>query len=663
VISRQRLAAFFLSVLVGACFFLAPAAALAQSSLTGQWTKLTNLPFVPIHNILLPDGKVMIWGKDLRQGLWDPLTQTVSVLPNPGYDLFCAGHTYLGDGRLFIPGGHIQDYAGLANASIYNPATNTWAAVPDMHAGRWYPTATTLANGDVVVIGGQIDTIRGLNSVPEVYQAATNTWRELTNAPLNQDLYPMMLLAPNGKVIEAGPTPLTRWLDPSGTGQWSIVGWRKHEASKQYGSAVMYDEGKALLVGGGDPPTATAEVIDLNVPAPEWRVVAPMLNARRHMHATLLPDGTVLATGGTYGPGSNNPNTPVFAAELWNPATETWTTMASASVPRLYHSSALLLPDGRVLITGGDESDGGTNYPDVEVYSPPYLFKGKRPTMSGVPASIGWGQQFSVQSPDAAGIAKVTLIRLAATTHSFDQSQRLNTLQFTPRAGVSGMLDITAPAHGNVAPPGLYMLFIVNGKGVPSMGSVVKVGAATTPPPPAPAPAPALSSLSPSSATAGGPAFTLTVNGSNFVTGAAVRWNGAPRATTFVSSSQVKGTITSADIAAAGTAQVSVANPDGAVSGTLSFTIAAGPAVPMYSLTVARDGNAASRGTVTSNPAGIDCGDTCSASFAKDGTVTLTASTRGNAVFAGWSGACTGTGACTLTMDGNKSVTATFNRR
>jgi len=199
------------------------------------------------------------------------------------------------------------------------------------------------------------------------------------------------------------------------------------------------------------------------------------------------------------------------------------------------------------------------------------------------------------------------------------------------------------------------MLFIVNGNGVPSIGSILKVGATATPP------APALSSLSPSSATAGGPAFTLTVNGSNFVSGAAVRWNGAARATTFVNSTQVKGTITSADIAAAGTAQVSVLNPDGGASGVLPFTIA--PAVPTYSLTVARAGTAATRGTITSSPAGISCGSTCNASFPQGGTVTLTVKTTGNGVFAGWSGACSGSGTCTLTMDGNKSVTATIDRR
>jgi hypothetical protein len=190
----------------------------------------------------------------------------------------------------------------------------------------------------------------------------------------------------------------------------------------------MYAAGKILVVGGGDPPTATAEVIDLTAAQPAWRSVASMSVARRHLNTTLLPDGTVLVTGGSYGSGFDNRTTPVYTAELWDPATEKWTMLSSASVGRFYHSSTVLLPDGRVLSTGGE------NVTDVEVFSPPYLFKGgTRPTMSGVPAAVGYGQKFTIQSPDAMSIAKVTLIRLPSVTHAFNQNQRLNVLQFTGR--------------------------------------------------------------------------------------------------------------------------------------------------------------------------------------------------------------------------------------
>lgn len=643
--SRTRFFSGLLSCLVGAWCLLAPIAANAQASSTGQWTKLINLPAIPVHDQLLPNGKVMMWGRVATGDLmtWDPATQAVATIPGTAYDLFCAGHSFLSDGRLLVPGGHIVDFVGLAKASVYDPATNTWTRAPDMNAGRWYPTVTPLANGDALVVAGQIDTTVGMNTLPQVYQAATNTWRDLTGAQLDQPTYPMMFLAPNGKVIDVAPTRFTRYLDTTGTGAWIWVGTRIG-VWRDYGSAVLYGDGKILVAGGGDPPTATAEVINLNVATPAWRAVASMSVARRHLNLTLLPDGTVLATGGTSGAGHNNPTAPVFAAQLWNPATEAWTTLASATVPRLYHSSALLLPDGRVLTTGGD------GYTDVEVFSPPYLFKGARPAISAAPASIGYGQQFTVASPEASGIAKVTMIRIASVTHAFDQSQRINLLPFTVGTGA---LNVTAPANGNLAPPGHYMLFIVNGNGVPSVGSIVQVGAGAPVPP-----GPALSSIAPSSATVGGPAFTLTVNGSNFVSGATVRWNGAARSTTFVSSTQVRAAIPAGDIAAAGTAQVSVANPSGSATGTLPFTIA-----PRFQLTVTRNGNAASRGTIISAPGGINCGSTCNAAFAVGATVTLSMTTSGNGVFAGWGGACSGTGTCTVTMNGNTAVTATINRR
>src|SRR4030095_15547887 len=151
------------------------------------------------------------------------------------------------------------------------------------------------------------------------------------------------------------PPQSTRYLDTAGTGAWSFVADRNFGTYRGYGSAVMYADGKILVLGGGDPPTNTAEVIDLNEqPSPTWRSVAPMSIARRQVNATLLPDGTVLVTGGTSGPGFNDPNTPVYLAELWDPVTKSFRPLASATVPRLYHSAAVLLPDGRVLSTGGN---------------------------------------------------------------------------------------------------------------------------------------------------------------------------------------------------------------------------------------------------------------------------------------------------------------------
>ena len=268
----------------------------------------------------------------------------------------------------------------------------------------------------------------------------------------------------------------------------------------------------------------------------------------------------MLVTGGTSGPGFNNPTTPVFEAEMWDPTTEAWTTMAAAQVPRLYHSVAVLLPDGRIF------SAGGNGYTQVEIYEPPYLFKGARPTITLAPASVSHGQTFFVETPQAADIAAVTWIRLPSVTHAFNQNQRINRLGFSQ---TTGGLNVTAPQSPNLAPPGHYMLFILNSNGVPSIAKIVRIDVADS--------TPILTSLAPTSTPAGGAGFTLTVNGSNFVGTSQVRWNGAARTTTFVNAGQVTAAIPASDIVTQGSAQVTVVNPapGGASSDVLSFTISA----------------------------------------------------------------------------------------
>jgi hypothetical protein len=161
----------------------------------------------------------------------------------------------------------------------------------------------------------------------------------------------------------------------------------------------------------------------------------------------------------------------ILPAELWSPDTETWRIVASMHGPRLYHSLALLMPDGRVWISGGgriDDLTAPTDQFNNEFYSPPYLFKGARPTITSAPAVLQAGHQFTVQTPDAASIAKVSLMRFGAVTHTFNTGQRLRPLAFTVGAG---SLTVTAPTN-NLAAPGNYLLFIVNTNGVPSVAAV-----------------------------------------------------------------------------------------------------------------------------------------------------------------------------------------------
>jgi len=247
----------------------------------------------------------------------------------------------------------------------------------------------------------------------------------------------------------------------------------------------MYSPGKVLILGGGPGkgpnydqpvgnPTATAEIIDLNVATPRWRYVSPMRYARRYPNATILPDGKVLVTGGTASPDWNNATDPVLATEMWDPVTGTWSTMASMDVPRALHSTAVLLPDGRVLSVGSGQPPATADRDryEAEIYSPPYLFKGARPTIASAPMSVRYGQVFSVKTPNAERIQQVTLVRLSSVTHAFNQNQRFNRLQFTR---TSGELKVLIPTNRNRCPPGHYMLFLLNEKGVPSVARIIQV--------------------------------------------------------------------------------------------------------------------------------------------------------------------------------------------
>ncbi len=438
----------------------------------GEWSSVVPSPLVATHMHLLPDGLVLMFGNKSLPRLWDAATGKFTTLPTPA-NVFCSGHTFLPDGRLLVTGGHITDSHGLPAATLFDYRTKSWTHGPAMAKGRWYPTATTLANGEVLTVAGTDED--GLTvTVPEVWTAG-DTWRQLTTASRTQPYYPRMFVAPNGRVYDVGPSQTLRSLNPTGTGSWSTTA-ASSQTYRDYGSAVMYQPGKVLIVGGGgldsnSAPTATAEVMDLRQASPSWRPVQSMQYRRRHLNATLLPTGEVLVTGGTSAAGFNNPAGSVHAAELWNPDTEQWTTLSSNQVDRVYHSTTLLLPDGRVLHSGSGQSRAPDQL-NYEIFSPPYLFKGARPSISSAPVTAGYGQTFAVGTPDAGSITKVSLIRLGSVTHAFDQNQRFNQLAFTRTS--DGLL-VTAPSGGSLAPPGHYMLFILDGSGVPSVARVVRL--------------------------------------------------------------------------------------------------------------------------------------------------------------------------------------------
>ncbi|NTX34959.1 DUF1929 domain-containing protein [Myxococcus sp. CA033] len=447
---------------------LATSARAQTPAQVGRWSSVMNWPITATHLSLLPDGKVMFFGEfeegDLPPMRWDPTTGALSTFASPSYNIFCSGHSFLSNGKMLVSGGHIASHVGLDDASLFDFATNTWTRLPDMNNGRWYPTNTTLSNGDVVVTSGEIAGPGDINQIPQRFIAGTNTWRTLTSAQKNFPYYPKMFLAPNGRLFYAGSLRLSLWLDPNGNGAWTN-GPQSLFGGRNYGPAV-YMDGKVLIIGGSEPPTATVEQIDLTAATPAWQYRAAMSIRRRQHNAVLLPDGTVLVLGGSSGPGFDSADFPVYYAEVYNPATNTWTSLASNVRYRGYHSTALLLPDGRVL------SAGGRLERTAEIYSPPYLFKGARPVVTAAPTTALPASTFTITTPDAANISRVSLIALGSVTHTFDMNQRLLTLNFTRN---TGSLTVTAPANRNLAPPGYYQLFIVNNAGVPSYGRRLRI--------------------------------------------------------------------------------------------------------------------------------------------------------------------------------------------
>ena len=497
----------------------------------GQWGDPFTLLNVGIHAHVLPTGLVLMWGRRdnpqqsldtdpasaLAPGLppappatctpflWNPANGEMTHTPQPtlsdgttNANLFCSGHAFLPDGRLLVAGGHLADGHGLNQATIYDPAANTWTPTATMEDGRWYPTAIALPSGSVLALSGSFfDPTQNLvvnNVIPQIW--SNGTFSSIASIPgAALDLFPRMHLASTG-ILYMTSLVQTWSLDVSGAGTWTALpDVLKPNGLCDYAPSVLHDVDKVLFVGGGNPPTANAETIDLSQAQLAWRATDPMNFPRRQHNATVLPDGTVLVTGGTRGGGAPgtaeafndlDPGQPVHIAELWDPKTGHWTMLAAEETDRCYHSTAVLLPDGRVLSAGSGEfilnegtplqraNDPQDTHYDAQVFSPPYLFKGPQPQITSAPESVQYGDTFEVGTAQPEQIAAISLIRLSSVTHSFNAGQRIN---FLPSQIAGGTLTATAPPNANVCPPGHYMLFIVNLQGVPSVAKIIQVAA------------------------------------------------------------------------------------------------------------------------------------------------------------------------------------------
>jgi hypothetical protein len=464
--------------------------AMAQASGQGQWQTLANtMPINPVHAALLHNGKVLIvsgsgnlpTNGNLQAAIFDPATGTVTSQP-VNWDMFCNGMVVLPDGRAFVNSGTLQydPFHGELRSAIYDSTTGQFTDVQNMAHGRWYPTVTNLSDGTLMTFSG-LDENGNTNSTVEIYTVGSG-WSPTYGSPFTPPLYPRMHLLPSGKVFYSGATTGSRYFDPVAHTWSSVVATTNYNGTRTYGTSVLLPLTPAnnykpvvMILGGGNPSTNTTELIDLSAATPKWAFGPNMSQPRIEMNATILPNGKVIAVGGSLN--DEDTGTASLNADLYDPASNTFSSAGQNGYARLYHSNSLLLPDATVLFIGGNPARG-TYEPHIEVYSPAYLFNSDgsaatRPSITSVPTSgIGYGSVFQVQTPDAANISSAVLMRPGAPTHAFDMEQRMVGMTFS--AG-SGLLNVTAPPNSKIAPQGYYMLFLLNSAGVPSIAQFVQL--------------------------------------------------------------------------------------------------------------------------------------------------------------------------------------------
>ncbi len=464
------------------------AAAVAALSTTdpaviGEW----STPFKPATNtvgiaaVLLHTGKVLIFGgkfkavdKNTAAYIYDPVTGDGHELTTPAA-IFCGSVTQLSDGRVLSVGGTDKVPTGLKDVYLFDPASETWIRQPDSPLGRYYPTSTRLADGTVIITAGTQADGKTKNPNVELYSPPSaggdvGTMR-VVGPPHATAFYPRQWVMPDGNLVQVIGRKSYR-LDTS-TWQWSNLPGLP--VGNGAGSAGVLLPGaasgswKILMTGGLKSGTAltSTELFDYSNPSAGWKYGNPMPTPRSHMNLVQVPDGTAFGIGGNssglYGVGQ--PQTLAY-----NPNGDTWTNMAVQSPRRGYHSTAVLLPDGRIMSAGDTGAGGGGKL--IDFYSPPYLFQGPRPEITTAPSQVNFGASFDIGTSNAATATRAVLMAPAATTHADEMNARHVELAVSQTAG-----GFTATAPGpRVAPPGYYMLFVVTADGIPSVAKWVHIG-------------------------------------------------------------------------------------------------------------------------------------------------------------------------------------------
>ena len=451
----------------------------------GFWEDVVDLGVQAIHAIHLPvSGKILIWGYNHAQRtsapglIYDPATGATESI-QVGTAAFCAGHSHLPDGRIFISGG--LNSGGLG--TIFDPFTETFGAPIPLYGKRFYPTHTSLSDGRVFISAGT----GSRSSFPEIFDPTTETTAPVgcidlgdgryrcDQTRLRLHYYPRVALGEDDNLLMLPASrPLLAYTFDFANNLW-VPHPNADDARGRWrpAPAVYYAEGRALRAGSdtyasSNTAVGLTTVVEFDdIFNPIERTVAPMAYARNRNTLTLLADGKVLATGGKRKAPCTAGDPYVYHPELWDPVTEQWETLGPMQNTRVYHSSAILLRDGSVLSAGGE-----TKQTTSQIFRPPYLFRGPRPTVTSAPSQIAYSETFEVLTPDAGSIQAVNLVRPGAVTHAYDQSQRFVPLAFTAEAD---RVVVTSPWAPYDAPPGYYMLFLISNQGVPSVAEYVKV--------------------------------------------------------------------------------------------------------------------------------------------------------------------------------------------
>ena len=389
-----------------------------------------------------------------------------------------------------------QNFWGSRKSYVFNIHTETYQRVSNLNLARWYPTLVGLKDGNVLAVSGLNQFGQIITGHSEEFNLKTQRWTLEPKLQHSFPTYPALFLMPNGDLFFTGATTgygpdKKSWREP---GIWNpntnafrpvTAGLQDPNLMETAGSIILppaQDQRYAIIGGGGvgESPLSTGriDVVDLNSKDPRWRPDGSLPTGTRYPEVVITPnDGVVISGGSKFYRGMHGSD--LMTAHMWMPNTGEVTNLADPLVGRDYHSEGLLLPDARVLTLGGNPLYGDKQdtepqifHRQISIYSPPYLYHGPRPQVTGGPTYIQRGQTATFTTPDSSAIVKARLMHPSAVTHVTDVQQRSVALTIKHEPGA---VALTVPTGAGLVPTGWYMLFVDNGRGVPSVAKWVKI--------------------------------------------------------------------------------------------------------------------------------------------------------------------------------------------